>query len=259
VNWPDAWEKTGCLVFKRWIDLKMVKGAFPGKIAVVLSCEHGGNVVPDAFSGLFRNASGILASHRGWDPGALDLFMEMGDAGVDFSLFSETTRLLIDLNRSLNKRSLFSEFTRLLEEVQKRTIIDQYYQPFREKFSAHLKSLTDEKRFVLHVSVHSFTPVFEGKERNADVGLLYDPGFGLEKEISLLWKKKMAARLPGLHIRMNYPYLGKNDGHVFALRNQFGPENYAGIELEVNQKYAFSKQFNQSFCGVFKDFLSVLR
>lgn len=237
----------------------MKKRAFSGGIAIVLSCEHGGNMVPDEFSELFRNASDVLESHRGWDPGALELFFEMVGTGVDFSLFSETTRLLIDLNRSLNKRTLFSEFTRPLDALQKRDVIDRYYRPFREQFFGHLKSLTQNDRFVLHVSVHSFTSVFEGKKRNADIGLLYDPGFGSEKEMALLWRKMISARMPELSIRMNYPYQGKNDGHVYALRNQLGPGKYAGIELEINQKYASCERFNRDFLDVFKEFLSVLR
>ncbi|WP_291862025.1 N-formylglutamate amidohydrolase [Marinilabilia sp.] len=233
--------------------------AFPEEISVVLSCEHGGNIVPDEFRELFRNASDVLESHRGWDPGALELFFEMVNSGVDFSIFSETTRLLIDLNRSLNKRTLFSEFTRPLDSLQKLDVIDRYYRPFREQFFFHLKSLAHENRFIFHVSVHSFTPVLEGKKRNADIGLLYDPRFGSEKEMALMWRKMISDRMPGLRIRMNYPYQGKNDGHVFALRNQLGPGKYAGIELEINQKYASSEGFNRDFGDVFKDFLSVLR
>lgn len=238
----------------------MIDRVFSGEVSVVLSCEHGGNNVPDAFMELFCNAGDVLDSHRGWDPGALELFFEMENAAkVDFSLFSETTRLLIDLNRSLNKRTLFSEFTFPLSALQKQEIIDNYYRPFRNCFFDHLKLLVKEKRFVLHVSVHSFTPVFEGQTRNADIGLLYDPRFGLEKVMAWLWRKKITAWNPDLKIRMNYPYLGKNDGHVFALRNQLGSGYYAGIELEINQKYASCKQFNRDFGVVFKDFLSVLR
>ena len=52
---------------------EMDKDVITGRIAVVLSCEHGGNIVPDEFSELFRNASDVLESHRGLDPGALEL------------------------------------------------------------------------------------------------------------------------------------------------------------------------------------------
>jgi len=229
------------------------------KMAVALSCEHGGNFVPDAFRPLFYGDPKVLESHRGWDPGALELFHEMSRADVDYSLFAETTRLLIDINRSLNKRTLFSEYTHPLSSDDKKRIITLYYTPFRTNFRSRLAELIHENSFVLHVSVHSFTPVFKGKVRNADIGLLYDPGFGIEKELADRWRKCISEKMPRLRIRMNYPYLGKNDGHVFALRNYFGSSLYAGIELEVNQKYAFRKDFNRTFSDAFKNFLNDLK
>ena len=46
----------------------------------------------------------------------------------------------------------------------------------------------------------------------------------------------LRARRPGLIVRRNYPYLGISDGFTTHLRKAFGPR-YAGIELEVNQKW----------------------
>jgi predicted N-formylglutamate amidohydrolase len=247
---PNACPRTGCFCPE---EMKMQELLSKG--AVVLSCEHGGNYVPGEFCDLFEEASGVLISHRGWDLGALELFFEMVGKGVDYSLYSETTRLLIDLNRSLNKRSLFSEFTSSLTKEEKELIIKQFYFPFREQFKRNISDLIGEQGFVLHVSVHSFTPVFKGEVRDADVGLLYDPGFGIEKDVAELWKHILMDRMPHLKIRMNYPYLGKTDGHVFALRNQFGSSHYAGIELEINQKYAFREDFNHAIGNSFQELI----
>ena len=38
-----------------------------------------------------------------------------------------------------------------------------------------LRAAVAARKQVLHVAVHSFTPVLHGERRNADVGLLYDP------------------------------------------------------------------------------------
>jgi hypothetical protein len=40
-------------------------------------------------------------------------------------------------------------------------------------------------------------------------------------------------------VKMNQPYKGTDDGFTTYLRKKFDPEHYAGIELEVNQKYFF--------------------
>ena len=39
----------------------------------MLTCEHGGNRVPRRLSRAFAPIRGMLATHRGWDPGALEL------------------------------------------------------------------------------------------------------------------------------------------------------------------------------------------
>lgn len=226
--------------------------------AIVLSCEHGGNQVPEKYSAVFTGAREVLCSHRGWDPGALSLLKELAKVGVDFIHYSENTRLLIDLNRSLHRRSLFSEFTKTMTASEKEQIIKQYYQPFRERFSAAVSRLLDMYSFVFHISVHSFTPVLSGEVRNADVGLLYDPGFGKEKELAMIWRDFLHDRLPEMKVRLNYPYSGKPDGHVFASRQKFGPEKYAGLELEINQKYAFQTDFNQLMREAFGDFLMTI-
>jgi hypothetical protein len=36
--------------------------------------------------------------------------------------------------------------------------------------------------------------------------------------------------------RRNYPYAGKGDGLTSYLRTRFGPADYVGVELEVNQR-----------------------
>ena len=45
---------------------------------LLLTCEHGGNRIPPEYRALFRGATAALASHRGWDPGALALARRLG-------------------------------------------------------------------------------------------------------------------------------------------------------------------------------------
>ncbi|MEN9581780.1 MAG: hypothetical protein RJA70_4789, partial [Pseudomonadota bacterium] len=40
---------------------------------------------------------------------------------------------------------------------------------------------------------------------------------------------------PAARLRRKYPYLGKADGLTTALRREFAPAAYLGLELEVNQ------------------------
>ena len=95
---------------------------------------------------------------------------------------------------------------------------------------------------MIHVSTHSFTPELDGLVRTADVGLLYDPSRDAERDFSARWQDAIARRDPGLRVRRNYPYRGSADGLTTALRRRFPGDGYAGIELEINQRYPLADE-----------------
>jgi predicted N-formylglutamate amidohydrolase len=205
---------------------------------VVLSCEHGGNRVPSAYAFLFagRRAQAALASHRGYDPGALDVARALARR-FKLPLHAATvTRLLVELNRSHGHRALFSEFSADLSPAERKKLIERHYLPHREAVAAAIQAaIQAAPAAVLHIAVHSFAPVVERVRRRADIGLLYDSTRPLERALSEHWQRALAVLTPELRVRRNYPYLGKADGLTTALRRRFPPERYLGIELEINQ------------------------
>jgi len=203
---------------------------------LVLTCEHGGNKIPTKYLPLFANAQEALNSHQGLDLGSLDLFHHLSKLAC-FSQSNTISRLLIEINRSLRLRNLFSEFTTNLSFKETFELIDSFYFPYRFEVEKKISELIDKGEEVLHLSVHSFTPVWKGESRNADIGLLYDPSKAREKDFCKNFKQQLLLQSPSLKIRYNYPYLGIADGFTTYLRERF-PKNYSGIELEVNQKFA---------------------
>jgi predicted N-formylglutamate amidohydrolase len=204
---------------------------------ILLTCEHGGNEVPEAYARLFRGTRRLLASHRGFDPGALELARLFAGRLRAPLVFATTTRLLVDLNRSPGHRRLFSEITRPLDTASKETILAQHYFPYRQQVEAIAGEAVRHRDRVLHLSVHSFTPELDGEVRNADIGLLYDPARPLEQAFCRRWRLALQAIRPDLRVRRNYPYRGAADGLVTSLRRRFGPKQYVGVELEVNQRW----------------------
>ena len=47
----------------------------------------------------------------------------------------------------------------------------------------------------------------------------------------------LARSLPGLRVRKNQPYRGVSDGLTKVLRGRFPDPGYAGLELEVSQRF----------------------
>ena len=206
---------------------------------LILTCEHASNRVPVSYQACFLGVQDTLASHRGWDPGSAQMakcFRRLIKPRPP--LFqTNTTRLLVEPNRSLGHPKLFSEFTRELSSNDKQAILKKFYFPHRNAVHDWIASHVSSDSPVLHLSIHSFTPEFQGEVRNSDIGLLYDPGRPLEKAYCRKWSTAIAQARPDLKVRKNYPYRGIADGFTTWLRKQFLPDQYLGIELEVNQAH----------------------
>lgn len=205
----------------------------------VVTCEHGGNRIPPAYRRFFATWREVLETHRGWDPGALRMAQDLSKA-FDAPLVESTmSRLLVDLNRSIGNPDLFSDAIPREPPTLRTEIVTAHYLPYRERAEGLVEQAVGRGHRVVHVSSHSFTPVLDGDVRTADVGLLYDPARPGEAALCTRWKEALADLAPELRVRRNYPYLGRGDGLASHLRKRFGPADYIGVELEVNQAIVF--------------------
>lgn len=201
----------------------------------MLSCEHGGNRVPAKWKDVLRPAEALLPTHRGFDAGALELARRLARR-LDAPLFAATvTRLLVDLNRHERSRAVFSRWTAELSADLRRELVLRWHRPHRAAVHDACAAAIAGGHAVVHVAVHSFTPVLGGVTRNADVGLLYDPSRARERGFVERWRAELSGRAPALRVRMNYPYRGSSDGLTRWLRTCFSDRRYAGVELELNQ------------------------
>lgn len=170
------------------------------------------------------------------------------------------TRLLIEPNRSPGHGQLFSEFTNSLPNAEKEHLMNTFYLPYRNRVDDRISTLTKKGDTVLHLSIHTFTPILHGKLRDFEIGVLYDPSRKEEEKFSRLLKKNLMDNLPDLRVKMNQPYKGTDDGFTTYLRNKFEPELYSGIELEVNQKFYFEgvDRWNKVSTGILKSLKPLL-
>jgi len=205
-------------------------------LALLITCEHGGNEVPPEQAPLFTGWRDLLASHRGFDAGALETARLLARATGAPLYASTTSRLVVDLNRSIGHPGLFSEITNPLPRKVRAQILTTHYHPHRNAVAAATDSLLGQGRTVLHIASHSFTPRLAGVTRHCDAGFLYDPGRSAEKVFCRNWMRELACLDSDLILRRNYPYRGVADGLATAFRKRFG-ERYLGVELEVNQRF----------------------
>jgi predicted N-formylglutamate amidohydrolase len=168
------------------------------------------------------------------------------------------------MNRTPPSSSLYSPWTRNLPDEEKVTLYERLWLPYRTRLVEEVvDGITVGKRIV-HLSVHSFTPVWKGKERSVDVGILDHCNDPYGRLLADRWRAELLNDLPGKKICRNRPYRGHTDSRVSELRSMMPKGRYVGLELEVSQTIlqaadarrvckAIAASYYRSLLGVFRD------
>lgn len=199
-----------------------------GKAKIALVCEHASATLPAALGDLGLTDE-ARASHIAWDPGAMAVADRLATALDAPLLAGGFSRLVYDCNRPPESASAIPERSeatdipgnRHLSSADRARRIEEIYQPFR----AALAALVDRIQPVL-VTIHSFTPVFLGKRRTVELGLLHD------KDSRLADALLARAASTGLRVARNEPY-GPEDGVTHTLQTHALPHGLPNVMVEI--------------------------
>ena len=206
---------------------------------LMLTCEHASNRLPTAFKKAVP--ADVLKTHRAYDIGAVQVFRKLVRfAKPEFCCEGKFSRLFVDLNRTITNKSAFSEYYEAFETRDKaaaekvKAQATAYWKEYRDNVEKFVVS--NKGTEIVHLGIHSFTPVLNGKVRSTDIGILYDSSRPQERAYANVIKDEIKRLYPAMKVRFNYPYKGTSDGLTTTLRKKFGPR-YVGIEIEINQKF----------------------
>jgi predicted N-formylglutamate amidohydrolase len=158
------------------------RGASP----FLLVADHAGNLMPRAL-GRLGIAAAECERHIAWDIGIAGVGRLLADA-LDATLIQQNySRLVIDCNRPPGAPTSIpeiSEYTHVpgnvgLSEASKAARAREIFWPYHERIEAELDRRVQDRRPVVLIALHSFTPVFKGIARPWHAGVLYnrDPRF----------------------------------------------------------------------------------
>ena len=201
----------------------------------IVTCEHAYPDIPDSCVSLLSTYVKEVETHRVFDPGALPVAEALAERLNAPLHKSRYTRLAIDLNRSLGAPEQFASPVARASEVLKSDLVHELYRPFRAEVEQSIARAIESGSCVIHLSVHTFTKVYEGVRRAVDVGILFDRDRPEEAAVGKRWTRVIAKILPDFVCRANEPYDGASDGHTTALRRRFSSHDYLGFEIELSQ------------------------
>jgi len=200
----------------------------------IVVCEHASHNIPNKYHGLGLPRE-MLLTHIGWDPGALDTARGLA-ARLDCPLVaSGVSRLVVDCNRALDARDLIPETSAgiaipgnaSLDEVSRQRRIDEVHRPFHDRLDEILTARQAGGRATALVTVHSFTPVFAGRERPWHAGLIQDRDERLIGPIETALEGET-----GLTVGRNVPY-SRADGVLFTLAHHAERRGLASVMIEI--------------------------
>ena len=173
----------------------------------VLLCDHASNRIPDEYRS-FGYAADQLGMHIAWDPGALAV-SRLLSARLDAPLvWPDVSRLVIDCNRPLDASSLIvveSEGRAVPANVglsaAERAWIERIHVPYHDAIDACGARRRALGLATILIAIHSYTPVYLGKARLWQVGIVFDEDARMANALI----NGLAAD-PALTVGINEPY-----------------------------------------------------
>lgn len=226
-----------------------------GHSRIVLVCEHASRLIPERL-GTLGLPPEALESHIAWDPGALAVSRIMA-RNLDATLIHQRfSRLAYDCNRPPESPGAMPEKSEIypvpgnagLSETARMERAEALYFPFRDRIAAVVRQRIAEGRAPILVTMHSFTPVYFGKPRSVEVGILHDADSRLADLVL------SAAERTGLYdARRNEPY-GPADGVTHTLKVHGLENGLLNVMIEVRNDLIHDENSQ----GVMADYLTGL-
>jgi predicted N-formylglutamate amidohydrolase len=212
------------------------------RLALVVSCEHASNARPLDFDTTGIDDA-VFETHSAWDPGARPIAERIARHFGAPAAYGRWTRLYCDLNRSPSNPEVVPDHAfgvdipsnRHLDADARAARVEAHHRPYWDEVRGLIHDGLAQAEVVLHLSVHSFVEVYQGRHRAVDLGILIDPAAPREAEFS----RALMAGLAGSPylVQENEPYDGRADALTAALRTELPPERYAGVELELSHRH----------------------
>ena len=205
-----------------------------GRSPVVVICEHASSRLPERFGDLGLSAE-ARNSHIAWDPGALAVARGLSrnlDAPLVYQRFS---RLIYDCNRPPESPAAMPEVSeiydipgnRQLDSEERRARTEALYVPFHQRIRDLLLRRTALGMASVIVTIHSFTPIYDGRYREVELGILHDTDDRLANRMLAL-----AGEAPLYRTERNQPY-GPQHGVTHTLQLHGVSNDLKNVMIEV--------------------------
>lgn len=204
-----------------------------GQSPVLLVCEHASNALPAPWGSLGLTPDQTHA-HIAWDPGALGLARGLA-LRLDATLIhAPVSRLIYDCNRApdmpgaMPARSEVHDIpgNAAISAAERLARTQAVYLPWANGLHNLIAARIGQGRRPVVVTIHSFTPIYHGRPRAVEFGIIHDA------DPTLALAVHAASRTTGLNAQVNEPYSAADDV-THTLRLHATPYGLQNVMLEI--------------------------
>ena len=208
-----------------------------GKGKILLAGDHVSNTIPKSLNSLGLDAA-ALEQHIAYDIGTCKLIHHLSQHLDAPAVLAGYSRLVVDLNRSLEDPSVMPEVSDNVEIKGNRNMSDEHrnqrihylYTPYRKAIDAMLNRFREKEIVPAFISIHSFTPQMAGFTRPWHAGILWDK----DPRIPVPLMQNLRSHPDGFNIGDNEPYSGKHPAD-YTIDHHAEAAGLPHVSIEIRQ------------------------
>ena len=202
----------------------------------LILCDHASHQIPDDLSSLGVSDTDRL-THIGWDIGAERISRLLAKRFDSPAVICGVSRLVIDCNRRLTHAALVPPSSDGIDIPGNRNLstsdigrrIERFYLPYHSAVAVAVSRFEARGVDPIILSIHSFTPTMNGKQRPWSIGLSHTPDRRLSSAMIDALRRK-----GGFEVGDDQPYDAdaEVDYTIFAYGHQAGRRH---LQVEFRQ------------------------
>ena len=202
---------------------------------VLLVCDHASNRFPKSLGTMGLDYLDRV-SHITVDIGSRATTESLARQLNTTAILCQYSRLIVDCNRNLSDNSAYLDKSdgvdipgnQNLNDNEKEIRESEIYWPYHNAIDTQISRLKKQKVSPIIISIHSFTPVFNGNKREWEVGVLWDK----DPTTARIFINKLTEA--GFLVGDNKPYSGK-DPEDFTLDYHAETIGLPHVGIEIRQ------------------------
>lgn len=148
---------------------------------VIFVCDHAARALPQPYGTLGLDDA-ALTTHIAYDIGAAEVTRALAQAFAAPAVLARWSRLLIDLNRGPDDPTLVMQLSdgriipgnRNISSPETNSRLANFHAPYHAAIEAEIARSRTTGAVPAVISIHSFTPVWKGRARPWEIGVLWD-------------------------------------------------------------------------------------